>query len=649
MPVGREEEHEAVPAVYGTADLYRRNAFRLSGLPVDATLRQVRRRTGEIEAARRLGERPAGPAGPFAVSPPPGADEVLEALQRLSDPRRRLAEEWFWLWPVDTGTGHGSDRQLRTAWNELVRTKSPDASAALHNLAVTAHLNALETADGGKGVHTAWKSAYRRWRQVLADEGCRAWIEARVEAAADPRLKAEAAARLRRELPDLLLASHASLIAGLIKRPTRLRAHLGAMRESGFDRDRVDRALLHAVKPPVDRLRALVDRAKSPEFAAEPYARACLSVLDASTADLNALRAVLGADHPVVSGITDGLASGMHRCVIAGANRASIAAGDRGAEYERAADWLDRVAAVAAAGHVRRQIDADIATLLNNQVVAVCNAAMEKPKGAGRTLAAHARLVEDTRRPLERLRKHDRSAYDKVCDEVAGSALVILVDYANGRIRSGADVAAVLPGLEEALELAKDPDLERQIRQAVRDIERIARPAPPAHRPWEASSAEADRILAGLRGADAQDPFAPWLPNWQRDAQPRYAACAWCGRGTESTRTIDLSRYSQGVGEHRSAVVPCCPACGRMPLATGPFSRASLGISIVAVLILVVNVAFTDLTITEPPLTGWWRLLAVVPLLPVLYATRRYLRQWLLRRNVPELDQWHREGWNIVR
>jgi hypothetical protein len=660
MSVGSGEGPDAGLAAYGDADLYRRNAFRLSGLPVDATLRQVRRRAGEIEAAQRLGEPVPVRKEPFARSRRPATEEVLEALQRINDPRRRLVEEWFWLWP--TGRKGGTETQLRQSWLDLAKSGSPLAPAALHNLAVTAHLNALEADHTGNSVYTAWKSAYRRWRQVLDDERCWAWLEARVEAAADPRLTSAAVAEIRRELPGLLLTTHAAVVASLIKRPTRLRAQLNAMRESGFDLALVDRALLGAVKSPVDRLRALVDRAKSPEFANEPCEQACTSVLDASSADLTMLRSVLGTDHPVVSGITDGLASGMRRSVIAEVNRTSAEASDWGIEYEWAVNWLDKAASVAGKGHVRQQIDADIATLLGNQIIAVCNAAAQKPKRDTYTLAAHVRLVKDTKRPLERLAKYDRAAHDKLCDEIAGTALLILVDYANGRIRSGADVSPALPGLREALALAKGPQLTAQIRKAVKDLERIARPAPPPAPRSPQYSGSNDALTARLSELGYRnDPFGdryndPFMTSWERELRRELrkqltpeAACAWCGRPTEATRSITLSRYTVGGPEHRTAVVPACYRCLYPPLATGPFSRATTGMLIIVFLIWLTNVALTDMTITEPLWDGWWRLLAVIPFLPVLYATRRYLRQWLLRQNVAELAEWHRDGWKIVR
>ncbi|GAA2158529.1 MULTISPECIES: hypothetical protein [Glycomyces] len=61
--------------------------------------------------AQRLGEpAPVRKEAP-ARSPRPDAEAVLEALQRINDPRRRLVEEWFRLWP--TGRRGGTETQVR--------------------------------------------------------------------------------------------------------------------------------------------------------------------------------------------------------------------------------------------------------------------------------------------------------------------------------------------------------------------------------------------------------------------------------------------------------------------------------------------------------------------------------------------------------
>ena len=43
-----------------TKDLFRKNAFRITGLPVDATTRQVRRHGEELKLLTELGQDPNG-------------------------------------------------------------------------------------------------------------------------------------------------------------------------------------------------------------------------------------------------------------------------------------------------------------------------------------------------------------------------------------------------------------------------------------------------------------------------------------------------------------------------------------------------------------------------------------------------------------
>src|ERR1044071_2161250 len=82
-------------------NLYRINAFRITGLPTDATPRDVVRQAERLKIAARIGNAPATSAAPFPLSPAPEDDDVRGAVDRLRDPERRLVEELFWFWPHD--------------------------------------------------------------------------------------------------------------------------------------------------------------------------------------------------------------------------------------------------------------------------------------------------------------------------------------------------------------------------------------------------------------------------------------------------------------------------------------------------------------------------------------------------------------------
>ena len=175
-------DYEPLLSMVG-AHLYERNAFRVTGLPVDASLRDISRKAERLEMTAKLeGSIAAGPF--FATAPSP--EEVRAALQCLKAPDQRLLHEFFWFWPVsdpgtadpalvaldqgDTATAeelwHASavgQRELRTVSGNLDSLCSdPEreillarkeqleriTATSVHNLAVLYHIRALGLGNG---------------------------------------------------------------------------------------------------------------------------------------------------------------------------------------------------------------------------------------------------------------------------------------------------------------------------------------------------------------------------------------------------------------------------------------------------------------------------------------------------------------------
>src|ERR1700730_4338394 len=75
---------------FATPTFYRQNAFRILGLPVDATTRRTATRMQKLQVLAGLGRIDPALKGPFAISPPPGDDTLRAADRELSDPQTRL-------------------------------------------------------------------------------------------------------------------------------------------------------------------------------------------------------------------------------------------------------------------------------------------------------------------------------------------------------------------------------------------------------------------------------------------------------------------------------------------------------------------------------------------------------------------------------
>ena len=78
--------------------LFRVNGFRVLDLQVDATPREILRKVEKFEIMDKYGGGGHHKRGTLAIDPPPDANAMREAVQRLHDPERRLVDEFFWFY-----------------------------------------------------------------------------------------------------------------------------------------------------------------------------------------------------------------------------------------------------------------------------------------------------------------------------------------------------------------------------------------------------------------------------------------------------------------------------------------------------------------------------------------------------------------------
>jgi len=204
------------------ADLYNNNPFRITGLRVDATAREISRQVDALKYAEEFGQDAAA-RGAFALNPPPSAEQIREAIARLKDPEHRLIDEFFWFWPEEMGEGakdpaiqaidRGDQNEAYKFWNE--RQANPENGfVACHNLAVLYHLVALdwskyhfaEDVDGKRQekIQWYWTESSNFWGKVETDD--RVWdrVKARIRAMNDARVTTGFARRMEATLPRAL-------------------------------------------------------------------------------------------------------------------------------------------------------------------------------------------------------------------------------------------------------------------------------------------------------------------------------------------------------------------------------------------------------------------------------------------------------------
>jgi hypothetical protein len=172
--------------------LYRRNAFRITGLPTDADRRAVRHRQQKIIPALEMGIDPG-----LGHSLPVEPDDVRRAFDLiLGDPRRRLVDELFWLWDTP-GATCGCSQALHVDHDKAVQAHS----AALDQEAMGDSLTDEQLDE----LEVLWTKASTLWNMALRRAAFWDHVRHRITALDDKQLNDSVIDLLRDELPITLV------------------------------------------------------------------------------------------------------------------------------------------------------------------------------------------------------------------------------------------------------------------------------------------------------------------------------------------------------------------------------------------------------------------------------------------------------------
>ncbi|GIG86252.1 hypothetical protein [Plantactinospora endophytica] len=203
-------------------DLYRRNVFRITGLPVEVDRRTARARQQQLTAALRVGAD-VDWQGSSATT-----EEVRAAFDGvLGDPRRRLVHEVFAVWGPPGGC------------------ECPAGVHYDHDAAVRAHAAALDIAPDDLLAATIsgalpgqWTAAATAWTKTLRSASFWRHLHHRVQRLDDRQLDASAVDALRAELPVALVRPLLRLAASAAY-PAPMRKNLGEWPLPARERDRL--------------------------------------------------------------------------------------------------------------------------------------------------------------------------------------------------------------------------------------------------------------------------------------------------------------------------------------------------------------------------------------------------------------------------
>ena len=169
-----------------TPDLYNGNVFRITGLPVYASEKEIKRAAEKQKMLDELGVKGETGSTPFPLPSSPSSDRIKAAMSRLKMPEARVIDELFWFWPLDefrNDLGYqsfikGQTDDAFSHWtNETMGEKD---GIAIHNIAVMFHLTAMDwsnyqlsqdvSPERTEKIQNYWKEAHERLKLLRQNE-----------------------------------------------------------------------------------------------------------------------------------------------------------------------------------------------------------------------------------------------------------------------------------------------------------------------------------------------------------------------------------------------------------------------------------------------------------------------------------------------
>ena len=265
------DSHSEALLKVATPELYRQNAFRVLGLPVNVTLREIERHRKKLEMMAKLdidsSDRKQG--GYLPLDPPPDGDSIRQAMEHLREPEKRLIDEFFWFWPLKTDSSEDkalellSKQKIDEALNIWKKNEKEGCCVSTHNLAVFHHLAVLDKEKNSPGeeldrCQLLWKSAFEEWQKLLENVKFWSLLTDRIRVLNDPRLTSETARDIYSSLPKALLLINAKLAVRAAKEDKdTVERHIQLMKQSGFEERTIKDVLHEAASPIRERIKIL--------------------------------------------------------------------------------------------------------------------------------------------------------------------------------------------------------------------------------------------------------------------------------------------------------------------------------------------------------------------------------------------------------
>jgi len=319
-----------------TVRLYEMNAFRITGLNVDSSLRDIAREGEKLEMVIKLGAAHS-PEGIFPLPEQVSILTIKSALQALKIPEQRLLHEFFWFWPC---TGPSKDdlalhalRQKKYEAAVELWTKSQEQGngIAVHNLAIYYHVRALDSViqqskartDGRVENHYLWSKAFQYWKSLLERPCFWDSLVRRTHEINDPRLTTETVHRIWFSLPNALLGINAHLAIAAAEKADFEEAgrQRRLMYASGFGDEDAKKETVRALAPLQEEVERLCETAEAEARSNPKTANVVVRKFLASKSKLlHTFNYLLGVGDPVCDAVHDRIAEAGRACLIAYVN-----------------------------------------------------------------------------------------------------------------------------------------------------------------------------------------------------------------------------------------------------------------------------------------------------------------------------------------
>ena len=422
-----------------TPHLYMQNAFRISGISVDASMRDIKRRIDDLKAAEKMDDLKDELSHAFALDPAPSLDQIHESAQRLQEPERRIIDEFFWFWPFEPGKCNidpalkalmddDKSEAIKIWSNALSDNHANKSTVAKHNLAVIYHIQALDSeqyalnnelsAEQLSTITNYWYTCFKWWEELADDERLWSMVADRIRTIDDHRLTTGFARRMRATLPEAMDKINAMLASAYaeLDKYSQAANHIKYMNETHQGKDNVPKILSIIIKPLKARVDKAVDAAtNTANNKPDEAATAAIELLQAIKEPLKIIQVILPQEDHERIDICDTVAEACLKCQTAYARTSK--------DWKKSIEILGAALNYAASTETKEHLKNEQSNIVTNEHIDYLNKKIDQIEKSPISISNKMNLINNDLLPhLSKMKNSlsiSKDRYEKCADNVA--------------------------------------------------------------------------------------------------------------------------------------------------------------------------------------------------------------------------------------